>query len=313
MAAKWFFLVGLFLVLAMKPMGVRSENLDSFTRIEDVVYGRKFGTALTLDVFTPTENAKGLGAIFIVSGGWASGHEFVSHVGFTPWLDRGYTCFAIVHGSQPKFTIPEIIQDIHRAVRFVRFHAKDYGIDPERIALAGSSAGGHLALTIGMSGAPGNPNANDPVERESSRVQAVGCFFGPTDFLNYGETGRDFETALQAELAPFKAPFDFTEWDSANGRFVLITDREKRLEIARQISPITHVNEDDPPTYIIHGDKDPIVPLQQSEIMKAALEAVNVPVTLDIRKGQGHGWEGWLDDIALFADWFDQHLLTKTE
>jgi len=308
MVIKWFLLVLILTPWALKPICVRAEEPQNFTRAEDVIYGRKFGTALTLDVFTPKENAKGLAAVFIISGGWTSGHEFVSHEGFASWLASGYTCFAVVHGSQPKYTIPEVIQDIHRAIRFIRFHANDYGVDPNRIALAGSSAGGHLALTVGMSGTAGDANAKDPVERESSRVQAVACFFGPTDFLNYGQTGRDFEMALQEELAPFKAPFDFTEWDIKSGRYVLITDKEKKLEIAKQISPITHVTEDDPPTYIIHGDKDPIVPIQQSESMKAALEAVKVPVVLDIRKGQGHGWEGWLDDLGLFAEWFDQHL-----
>ena len=94
-----------------------------------------------------------------------------------PLLDRGYTIFAVVHGSQPRYTVPEIIPDINRAVRFIRYHAKDYGIDPQRIGICGASAGGHLSLMIGTAGSKGKQDTSDPVDRESSRVQAVACFF----------------------------------------------------------------------------------------------------------------------------------------
>src|SRR5262249_7034975 len=91
-------------------------------RTEDVIYGRKYGTALTMDIFTPKKDANSIGLIFVVSGGWFSAHEAIN-VGFiSEFLKRGYTVFAVVHGSQPKFTIPEILTDMNRAVRFIRFH-----------------------------------------------------------------------------------------------------------------------------------------------------------------------------------------------
>src|SRR5439155_3550362 len=100
------------------------------------------------------------------------------------FLKRGYTVFAVVHGSQPKFTVPEILLDMHRAVRYIRSHAQDFKIEPERIGITGGSAGGHLSLMQGTAGDLGDPKARDPVERVSSRVQAVACFFPATDFLN---------------------------------------------------------------------------------------------------------------------------------
>ena len=121
----------------------------SFDRKEDVVYGRKYGTALTMDVFTPRKGAKGVGIIFVVSGGFFSSHEAINPVFLRPLVDRGYTVFAVVHGSQPRFTVPEIIQDLNRSVRFIRFHARDYRIDPERIGVYGASAGGHLTHDAG--------------------------------------------------------------------------------------------------------------------------------------------------------------------
>ena len=104
---------------------------------------------------------------------------------------------------QPHFTIPDAIADINRAVRFIRYHAKDYKIDPNRIGITGGSAGGHLSLMQGTAGDLGNPKATDAVETMSSRVQAVACFFPPTDFLNYGEPGKD--AIGRGMLSDFKA------------------------------------------------------------------------------------------------------------
>ena len=97
----------------------------------------------------------------------------------------------VVHGSQPKFTIPEAIQDIHRAVRFIRHNAAEWGVDPNHLGITGGSAGGHLSLILGTQGGPGAPDAKDPIDRESSAVQAVACFYPPSDFLNYGADGED--------------------------------------------------------------------------------------------------------------------------
>ena len=161
----------------------------SFDRRQDIVYGRKFGTALTMDAFTPKKEAKGVGVILVASAGFVSSHDLVLPMFIEPLINRGYTVFAVLHGSQPRYTIPEIVQDMNRAVRFIRYHAKDYGIDPERIGIMGASAGGHLSLMLGTAGDQGNPKAKDPIDRTSSRVQAVACFFPPTDFLNYGKMG----------------------------------------------------------------------------------------------------------------------------
>src|SRR5436190_2428294 len=133
------------------PAASAADELP-YTRKEDVIYGRKFGTALTLDVFAPKKDANGAAVIWVVSGGWFSSHESIRPAAVSEFLKRGYTVFAVVHGSQPKYAIPEILQDMHRAVRFIRTHAKDYKIDPERIGIYGGSAGGHLSLMQGTAG-----------------------------------------------------------------------------------------------------------------------------------------------------------------
>lgn len=271
-------------------------------RKRDVIYGRKDGMALTMDVFTPQKKANGAAIIFVVSGGWFSAHEAISIKLSRDIIDglvrRGYTVFAVVHGSQPRYTIPDICHDINRSVRYVRYNAPTYNIVPDHIGITGASSGGHLALLQAMAGDYGNPDAADKIEGTSSRVQAAACFFPPTDFLNYGKTG---ENGLgEGRLKGYAAPFAFAANDPA-----------KKLAIGRLISPITHVSADDPPTLLIHGGSDPLVPLQQSQSMVAALKKVGVPAQLIVKPGAGHGWPDLDKSIPQVADWFDKYLLHK--
>lgn len=265
-----------------------------FTRNEDVIYARKFGTALTLDVFQPKE-PNGYGIIFVVSGGWFSAHEAIMPAALQSFLDRGYTVFPVVHGSQPKFIITEITEDMHRAVRFIRFNAKKYGINPDKLGVTGGSAGGHLSLTLGTQGAKGKAEAKDPIDRESSAVQAVACFFPPTDFLNYGKPGED--GVGFGILKGFKSAFG-----------PRADDTEERKKLGREISPIYFVTSNTAPTLILHGDADKLVPIQQAETFLERAKESGVKTKLIVKEGQAHGWKDWVADFALFADWFDEHL-----
>jgi acetyl esterase/lipase len=280
-----------------------TTNARVVKRTMDVIYGRKAGMALTLDVFEPAHK-NGAGVIFLVSGGWASSHDDLSMVHVTPenysiYLDRGYTVFAVVHGSMPRFNVPDIILDVQRAVRFIRHNAAQYGVDPNRLGVLGSSSGGHLALMIATQGAPGPSISNDPVDHESSAVQAVACFFPPTDFLNWGAPGVD--GVGRGPLSPLFAAFGSLS-DTDLGRQI----------VGRMISPIYYVTSNLPPVLIIHGDADVVVPLQQSESFAAKAKEVGAPmVKIIVRKGKGHGWgDFWKsqEDIEAFADWFDQYL-----
>jgi acetyl esterase/lipase len=269
---------------------------DNYTRKEDVIYGRKFGTALTLDVFKPA-TPNGYAIVHVVSGGWFSSHDHIpaSLAFYQPFLNRGYTVFAVVHGSQPKFTIGEIIPDMNRAVRFIRFNAKKYNIDPAHIGVTGGSAGGHLSLVLGTMGGPGEADAKDPIDRESSAVQCIACFFPPTDFLNYGKEGGD--VLLKGVLDPFKPAFG-----------PIPPETEARQKFGREISPFYHISSNTPPTLILHGDKDTLVPMQQSEIFIAREKELGIPAKLIVKPGAGHGWADWQVDAAQFVEWFDTYL-----
>jgi acetyl esterase/lipase len=284
------------------------------TRRQDVIYGRKAGTALTMDVFTPQTGANGAGVIFVVSGGWFSSHAGV--MGnfprfIEPLVKRGYTVFALVPGSQPTYTIPEIVQDVSRGVRFIRHHAADYKIDPERLGIFGGSAGGHLSLMQGLAAPKPSPQfayqnpANDPVDAQPSTVKAVAAFYPPTDFFNYGKEGED---ALgRGILVNFRSAFEYRKLDAARKVLVPLTQDEEKA-LGAMISPITHANAGDPPVLLIHGDADKLVPIQQSEILVTKLKAAGVPVKLIVKPGLAHGWPDMTADVAAIGDWFDTYL-----
>ncbi len=297
-------LVAALAILCLFVGTVMAEETKSvpYTAIEDVVYGHKDGLALTMDVLTPQENPKGIGIILISSGGWRSRKSNVlaeeeprrkrEH-----WvqglLKGGHTLFVARHGSGPRYFVPEMVEDIRRAVRFARLHAADYHVDPAHLGITSGSSGGHLALMVGLTGDDGNKDSKDVVEQQSSRVQAIVAWFPPTDLINWGaESGwKEIEEKRPGFLKSL---------------FGELNEPETQL---RSISPIYQVTKDDPPILLIHGDKDKTVPLQQSEIFKAKCEAIGLPVELIVQPGGGHTWwPGILNQYDAVNAWFDRYL-----
>lgn len=268
-----------------------------YTAIEDVVYGQKEGMGLTLDVLQPEQDRNGMGVIAVSSGSWKSYKsnlpEEVAEFRRDHWamgpLHGGFTVFVVRHGSGPRFHVPEMIEDIRRSTRFIRMKASDYAIDPDRIGITSGSSGAHLALMAGLTGDDGNPESKDPVERVSSRVQAIVSWFPPTDLINWGATdGYKMIEKVRPRL--------FEEI------FGTITDLTKQLE---SISPLYHVTSDDPPLLLIHGDADLTVPVQQSEILKAKYEDAGLTVKLIVQPGGGHSyWDGIEKHYVDVDEWF---------
>ncbi|MSU72003.1 MAG: alpha/beta hydrolase [Opitutus sp.] len=284
-------------ISAQAPLA-RAAAAPDFTRTTDVVYAHKLGVALTLDVVQPTRGANGYGIVYMVSGGWKSSYEGINPAIYAPFLARGYTVFAVVHGTQPKFILAEIVPDIHRAVRFIRHHAARWSVDPDHLGVTGASAGGHLSISLGTQGGPGPADARDPVDRASSAVQAVACFYPPTDFLNYGREGevatgvgilKDYVGAFGPESAT----------------------PEGRQKLGETFSPVRFVSARMAPTLIIHGDADPLVPIQQAHLFVQRATAAGATARLIVKPGAAHGGKTWANvegDRALMADWFDRHL-----
>lgn len=138
--------------LSVSNILIDTIRADDLPRIrKDVVYGHKDGMALTMDVFEPEANRKGIGLMFMVSGGWVSTWMPPAQMSnfFKPLLDEGYTIIAVRHGSSPKYVIPEIVEDVRKALELVNKEAQDWKIDKSKIGVFGFSAGGHLSLMLG--------------------------------------------------------------------------------------------------------------------------------------------------------------------
>lgn len=297
----------LLLACCVPLMGGEADQKPA--RLSDIIYGRKDGLALTMDVFRPAR-PNGAAIVLVESGGFKSSASKIQPIFADDFLKRGYTCFYIVHGSQPRYTVPEIRDDVNRAVRFIRYHAKKYEVDAGRIGIGGVSSGGCLALLVATAPQPGNALALDPVDRVDSKVQVAAAFFPPTDYLNYGMKGKTFLDVKDHGVG-FRAPHDFREFDAKEGLYRPITDKEKKRAIYREISPIYHVTAKTAPTLLFHGDKDELVPFQQSESFVAKLKEAGVAHKLEVRKGAGHGWFTIISDLSIVADWYDMHLKKK--
>ncbi len=265
-------------------------------RIRDVIYAKSGGAAFTMDVFKP-KTPNGAAVIFLVSGGWFSSHEQINP-GFAEVLNKeGFTVFEVVHGSQPKYTIPEISKQITRAVRFVRANASTYGVDEKRLGLSGASAGGHLSLLTAGRADEGNSSSADPIERVSSAVSAVAVFFPPTDFINYG--GMATSVLVDSpSMAIFRPAFGIPANASA----------DDLSRIARAVSPITYIGPKFPPTLLIHGDADPLVPLQQSQIFKDAVTKAGGVVELMVVPGGKHDGTTLTPGLPRLIAWFNEKL-----
>src|SRR5215813_11391363 len=260
--------------------------------IPDVVYGHKDGLAMTFDVIKPKANANGAAVIIMVSGGWVSPYSppEQSATRLKDLLDKGFTLIAVRHGSSPKYLIPEIVSDIRRAVRFIRHNAKQWGVDADRLGVFGGSAGGHLALVLGTASDNGDPNAKEDFMKESDRVASVVAYFPPVD------------------LRPLARGLNPPPTGGTLDRFPALNFEKEK---AADYSPIVHVSPDDPPTLLIHGDKDNLVPVNNSKVIHEAFQKNNVKTQLIIIEGAEHGFRG--DDSkkanAAMVAWFEQTLL----
>lgn len=274
------------LLLALTGPAKSSAQAPPAAITPDVVYGHKDGMALTFDVFRPTGPANGAGVLFMVSGGWVSTWAPPENAvrRFLPLLDRGFTVFAVRHGSSPRYKVPDAAADVERAIRHVRQYATELGVDPARLGVYGGSAGGHLSLMIGLDPDAGDTTARDPVLRTPSGVAAVVAYFPPVDLRG---------------------------WTGPSDRFPAL---DFAPELAPSLSPILFVSADDPPTLLIHGDADGLVPIEHSQRMHAALRAAGVTTDFITIAGGNHGFtnpEHAARASAAMVAWFERHLLAK--
>jgi acetyl esterase/lipase len=259
-----------------------AASADGITLFRDVIYGHHDGMANVYDVIKPA-NANGSAVLCMVSGGWVSrwAAPETRIAQFRPLLDAGITVIPIHHGSAPRFKVPEAHADVKRALRHISLSAATYGIDAKRLGVFGGSAGGHLSLMLGLNGDDGDPAAEDPVLRGPARIKAVVAYYPPVD--------------LRTMTGP-------------NDRFPALDFPKDQ---AATISPILFVDAKDPPTLIVHGDADTLVPLSSGKSIHGALKAAGVKTQLNIIVGGDHGFSEpahRAEAGAFMASWFKANL-----
>lgn len=251
-----------------------------------------------LDLYVPEAAREPLPLIIWIHGGaWSAGDKSGCPPLRQGYAERGYAVASVNYRLSQHATFPAQIEDCKAAVRWLRAHAREYNLNPDRFGVWGSSAGGHLVALLGTTG--------DVKELEmgaqrdvSSRVQCVMDDYGPTEF-----TKMDAHRHASATMVHSVA-------NSPESRLIggLITDPAHAAKVARA-NPITYVTKDDPPFLIVHGDADPTVPHHQSELLYEALKAAGVRVRFNTVKGGGHGAGfGGAELEKMRRDFFEHHL-----
>lgn len=281
---------------ASRPAG----NSDRAKRIQlppgtkalrDVEYARVGDKSIKLDLYLPEKVKRLMPVIVWIHGGaWEAGSK--NGCPFVAKTAEGYAVVSIDYRLSDVAIFPAQIHDCKAAIRWVRANAAQYGFDPDRIGVAGSSAGGHLVALLGTSGGvkelEGDVGGN---LQYSSKVQAVVDFCGPADFTGVAPLSNDAEHRESPVLLKlFGGP--------------LHENKEK----ARLASPLAFVSKDDPPILIVHGDQDKVVPVKQSVVFADKLKRAGVDVTLHVAKGASHGVMN-AGTIPMASAFLDEYLM----
>ena len=248
-----------------------ADSVKPVTTNYDIVYTKAGETELKLDLAHPTEGSGPFPAVVVIHGGaWRGGSKDTFRETLNSLAKDGYVAISPQYRLCPKETFPAQVHDVKAAVRWLKAHAQEYHVDPNRVGAIGFSAGAHLALMLGVTGPDdgleGQHSQGDP----DTKIQAVVNFFGPTDLR-----ARDLPTVSQGLVRDFLGG----------------TPQEKP-EAAAKASPLTFVSEGDAPILTFHGTKDPLVPYSQATKLSDALTKASVPGRVVLLIGAGHGWQG---------------------
>jgi acetyl esterase/lipase len=255
---------------------------------EEVEYGTGGGKKLTLHLARPAgAGTRSPGLVFIHGGGWAAGNKDGLKDAIRDAARRGYVAATVGYRFAPEHPFPAQVEDVKCAVRWMRAHASELQLDPNRIGAIGFSAGAHLSMMLGVMDKGDGLEGDGGWPDQSSKVQAVVSYFGPVDFL------AEYPEASQRIVNAF-----------IGGTKVEKTDAYRRA------SPVTYVTPNDAPMLLFQGTEDVLVPYDQAYVMARALTAVKVPGRVELLLGANHGWGGKEIERTLREgyDFFGQHL-----
>lgn len=270
-------LLGLAMLLLLAAAPAVPLHAQDVRTERDVVYGHVDGMATVYDVSVPAD-ANGAGVIFVISGGFLSTlqqQEMIAPV-VEPLLAAGFTVFHLRHPSTPRYMAPEIYEALRPGVAHVLEHSTEFGVDPSKVGILGMSTGGLLALLLATDHSP------QASAEEGERPAATAAYMPVADMREHvGDVRSTPSLGFPPELAPSLSPVDF-------------------------------VTADDPPTLLIHGSRDTVLPLEANSVrLRALFAAAGVPNDLVV-VDHGHelfaGEEKERADRAV-VDWFRRYLL----
>jgi acetyl esterase/lipase len=237
----------------------------------DIVYTKVGATELKLDLAAPATGDGPFPAVLVIHGGaWRAGNKGDMGKILEGFASRGYVAISPQYRFCPKEVFPAQVHDVKAAVRWIKGHAKERRVDPGHIGAIGFSAGGHLALMLGVTGPADSLEGDVSAGAADTRIQAVVNYFGPTDLA-----ARDIPDDSKHLVKDFLGAWAVDKPD-----------------LAAKASPRTYITRDDAPILTFQGTKDPLVPHTQAIELAEAMTASNVPGRVELLVGAGHGWGG---------------------
>lgn len=300
MSKRKFIRVTFFIGLLIPSFLYGQANAEVIIR-SDIVYGHAGGVDLKLDIGSPEGGGPFPVILFFHGGGWQQGDKSHMHKWIRRVVSSGYVGVSAGYRFAPAFKWPSQVQDAKAAVRYLRAHASELNIDPARIGVMGESAGGYLALMLGVTSSRDNLEGDGGSPAFSSTVQAVVSYVSATDF-----------TLPRAELSPeLKAEMQKYYHKSLDQVRIDFTGADNPEDpILKKISVLAYVDKNDPPVMMFYGDSDPFVSVEHAYRLQRALQNANVPHELFIVKGGGHGWTGAPEEETTqkMLVFFEKHL-----
>jgi acetyl esterase/lipase len=279
------------------PATVRAADTTGAKQIPDVEFARVGEQRLMLDLYLPPrtdgDNRKPPLIVWVHGGAWRSGSRKDMPLGGL--VRRGFAVASVDYRLSPVARFPAQVHDVKAAVRFLRAREKDYGYDASRIAVAGNSAGGHLAALVGVTN--GDRELEGDVGRDRSQksdVQAIVSLYGMSDL-----------TTILAQSTPHGLEVRVPAL-----QLLLGGQPQDVPDLARSASPVFYVDAHDPPLLLIHGDRDPQAPINQSHELQGRYEALHLPHRFVVLHGSGHGGKEFVDEARceLMAAFLREHL-----
>lgn len=289
----------------------KDEPEKLVTVIHNIEYGKVGDIPLLLDMYIPEKPraTPSPAVIWIHEGAWYEGDK--SDDSSIYWsrslAEQGFSAVSINYRLSTIAQFPAAVQDCKCAIRWLKANAETYNINPNQIGVAGSSAGGHLAMMAGLADETADLEGDGGWIEFSSRVQAICSLYGPS----YLPLMYDYEVDRTIEMGGGRN-------DTAVFQFMGVY-LEDRKEIYEAASPINYITPGDPPLLLIHGDIDQVVPFEQSNIMYQAYKKAGLETTLIKVIGAGHGFSqetsnpidpSFEEITQLFLEFFKKHLLS---